>query len=712
MTLKKLIVPSLLAIALVACSDNTPAKQQQSAMDKSDHAESSATKTKDVSAVKDKTAVSTAKAALGSYGIATENMDLSVKPGDNFFNYVNGTWLANTEIPADKSNYGSFTMLADLSNDRVKAIIEAASSQKAPKGSEEQKIGDFYAAYMDIEAINAAGLTPIKADLAKISAIKSHADAAALMGDPSMALDAPIGGWVDVDVKDIENYIFYLTQSGLGMPNRDYYSDEGEKSDATRAAYVTLLTTLLTEAGADDAADRAAAIMALETKMAAVHWNPTKRRDRSLTYNKMSLEELKEYAPGFPWDVMLKASKLSDQDQFVVRENDAVQGLAKIFGETDIDVIKDYMTASYLNNMSAYLPASIDEASFEFYGKALRGTEVQRDRWKRAVGQIDSYMGEMVGKVYVAKHFPPDSKRQMDELVENLRGAFKEGIDNLEWMGEATKVEAQDKLAKFYPKIGYPTEWTDYSTLNVDRDNLIGTIKSANVWQWDDMIGQLGGPIDREEWGMNPQTVNAYYRPSLNEIVFPAAILQAPFFDPGADPAVNYGGIGAVIGHEMGHGFDDQGRKTDGNGEQRDWWSESDGAAFKERSDKLVDQFAAFEPLPGEFVNGELTLGENIGDLTGITMAYNAYKTSLGGKDAPVIDGMSGDQRFFLAYGQIWQRKFREEALRTRIKTDPHSPGEYRANGIVRNFDAWYEAFDVQPGDALYLPPEKRVKIW
>jgi len=693
MNLKYLMVPSILAltVSLAACNNaSTDAGPKEVT----------------------KVAAIAAKPVLGTIGIATENMDKTVKPGDNFFKYMNGTWLKNTEIPADKSNYGGFSILADLSDERVKAIIEASADKDAADGSEEQKIGDFYASFMDTDAINAAGITPIKADLAKISAVSSHEDIAQLMGDPTMGIRAPVGGWVDVDVKDIENYIFYMTQSGLGMPNRDYYLDEGEKSDGLRAAYVDYLTTMLSAAGDTDAAAHAAKIMAFETKMATSHWTPTKRRDRSLTYNKMDLEQLKTYASGFPWDAMLKASGLEDQSTFVIRENDAIQALAKTFSETDVATLKAYMMAHYVGGMAAYLPSEIDDARFAFYGKALRGTQVQRDRWKRGVGQIDNTMGEMVGKVYVEKHFPPIAKTEMDKLVENLRSAFKDGIDNLEWMDEKTKMEAQDKLAKFNPKIGYPDEWTDYSALKVDRNDLIGTIKSANQWQWDDMVSKLGGPIDRGEWGMNPQTVNAYYRPSLNEIVFPAAILQAPFFDPAADPAVNYGGIGAVIGHEMGHGFDDQGRKTDGNGEQRDWWTEEDGKAFETRSKALVEQYNAFEPLPGEHVNGELTLGENIGDLTGLTMGYAAYKKSLNGKEAPVIDGMTGDQRFFLSYAQIWQRKFRDEALLTRIKTDPHSPGEYRANGIVRNFDAWYEAFDVQPGDALYLPPEKRVKIW
>ena len=698
MKLKHLIIPSLMALTLAACG-------------------SPDTKTKPVDVDKVKSEVSKvvkakAKPELGSFGVALADMKTTVKPGDNFFEYVNGTWLDITEIPADKSNFGSFGILADRSNENVRKIIEEASAKGAPLGSEEQKIGDFYASFMDTESIEAKGLEPIKADMARIANASNHTDITQIMTDPKFAANSPVGGWVDVDVKDIENYIFYITQSGLGMPSKDFYLDDGEKFAGYRAAYLDMLTTMLKESGADNARERATAVMAYETELAKVHWAPVKRRNKDLTYNKMSLKELKEFAPGFNWDMMFKTTGLSGQKSFVIRETDAIANSAKIFSETPINVLQDYLSAHYLIENAGYLPSRIDEASFNFYGKTLRGTEEQRDRWKRAVGQIDGYMGEMVGKVYVKKHFPPESKKQMDTLVENLRAAFKDGINNLEWMGDKTKVEAQDKLRKFNPKIGYPDEWTDYDSLKVDRDDLIGTVKSANAWQWEDMISKLGGPIDRGEWGMNPQTVNAYYRPSLNEIVFPAAILQAPFFDPNADPAVNYGGIGAVIGHEMGHGFDDQGRKTDGNGEQRDWWSESDASGFDSRAKVLGEQYDTYEPLPGEFINGKFTMGENIGDLTGLTMAYAAYKKSLGGKPAQVIDGLTGDQRFFLAYGQIWKRKFREDELRNRLKTDPHSPGEYRANGIVRNFDAWYEAFDVQPGDALYLPPEKRVKIW
>ncbi|NNC38445.1 MAG: M13 family metallopeptidase [Hyphomonadaceae bacterium] len=697
--MKKLIVPSLLALTFAAgLSACAPSEKTGEAFAEP------VTKTAEVK--------TEAKPELGSFGVDIAGMDTSVKPGDNFFKYVSGTWMKNTEIPADKSNYGAFTKLADRSEEQVKAIIQEMAKMDAKADSSEQKIGDLYAAFMDTDKIEKKGLDPVKTDLEAIASLDSHSAVSAMMGNPSMGLEAPVGGWVNIDSKDTSNYIFYITQSGLGMPNRSYYLDDDDKSVGLREDYMTFLKAMLSASGADNIDVRAQSVMDFETKMATAHWTPEKRRDRDLTYNKMTKAELVKYAQGFDWQAMMDEAGIGDQDVFVVRENDAIQGLTKTFGETNLNVLKDYMTIHYLSGKAAHLPKAIDEANFAFYGKALRGTEQQRDRWKRGVSQVSGTLGEAIGQVYVKRHFPPDSKRKMDELVENLRSAFKDGIDRLEWMGADTKVEAQDKLAKFVPKIGYPDVWTDYSSLKVDRNDLIGTVKSANQWEWNDMISDLGGPIDKSKWFMNPQTVNAYYNPALNEIVFPAAILQAPFFDPNADPAVNYGGIGAVIGHEMGHGFDDQGSKSDGNGEQRNWWSDADLAAFKERSDSLVGQFNEFEPLPGLNVNGKLTLGENIGDLTGLTMAYAAYKKSLNGKDAPVIDGLTGDQRFFLSYAQIWQRKFREEALRNRVKTDPHSPGEYRANGIVRNFDAWYDAFDIQPGDALYLPPEQRVKIW
>ncbi len=689
MPLNKLIIPSLMALGLASgltsCTKET---------------------------IPSETETQIASAELGTFGIALENMDKTVKPGDNFFYYVNGTWLKNTEIPADKSSYGAFSILADRSQEQIKAIINELSEMTSEAGSVEQKIGDLYAAFMDTDTINAKGLAPVQADLVAISALDSHKAVAAMMGDPAMGVRSPIGGYVWIDAKNPDAYIFYLTQSGLGMPNRGYYLDKGEKPAKLRADYMTFLSAMLTASGADNVEARTRAVMAFETEMAKVHWEPAKRRNRDLTYNKMTKTELVDYAPGFDWGAMAQTAGISDQEEFIVRENDAVQGLAKIFADTPLAVLKDYMTIHYLSSHSSYLPSDIDAASFTFYGSSLRGTEVQRERWKRGVSLINRNLGEAIGQVYVKRHFPPASKAQMNDLIENLRAAFKEGLDNLEWMGDDTKVEAQDKLAKFHAKIGYPDKWKDYSSLKVDKNDLIGSIKSANAWGWNDMISKLGGPIRKHEWGMTPQTVNAYYNSGQNEIVFPAAILQAPFFDPNADPAVNYGGIGAVIGHEMGHGFDDQGSKSDGDGKQRNWWSEADQAAFKAKTEALIAQYNQFEPLPGEHINGQLSLGENIGDLTGITMAYAAYKKSLGGKPAPVIDGFTGDQRFFLAYGQIWQRKFRDEAMRTQLKNGPHSPGEYRANGIVRNFDQWYEAFDVRPGDALYLPPEDRVKIW
>ncbi|MEE9347821.1 MAG: M13 family metallopeptidase [Robiginitomaculum sp.] len=649
---------------------------------------------------------------LGTFGIDIEAMDTSVKPGDDFFKYVNGGWLERTEIPADKSNYGSFSVLGDNAQARVRTIIEDVSKLKSKAGSSEQKIGDLYAAFMDVDAINAAGMAPIADDLAMIAGLDSHDAIAAAMGDPAQSLTAPFGGYVYIDRMDPTKHITYFGQGGLGMPDRDYYLNDDEKTLAMRAAYKTLVTAMLDAAGRKDASAGADRVMAFEKQLAEVQWSRTKRRNRDITYNKMSIEEFKAYAPGVNWGAMMKTAGLGAITEIVLTADEPVQKSAAIFAKTDVQTLQDYMTFHYVSDMAAYLPETVDAANFAFYGKAFRGTEEQRPRWKRGVGQVSGVLGEAIGEVYVKRHFPESSKAQMSALVENLRSSFKTGIDNLEWMGPETKVEAQAKLAAFNPKIGYPDKWTDYSTLSVDRKDLIGTVKSAGVWQWEDMVSDLGKPIDRDEWGMTPQTVNAYYNPSLNEIVFPAAILDAPFFDPNADMAVNYGGIGAVIGHEMGHGFDDQGRKTDGTGEQRDWWTEADAAAFKKRTDALVAQYNAFEPLPGVHVNGELTLGENIGDLTGITMAYDAYHKALGSKTAPVIDGLTGDQRFFLSYGQIWQRKFRDAALEARVKTDPHSPGEYRANGIVRNFDAWYEAFDVQPGDALYLAPEKRVKIW
>lgn len=681
---------SLLTLLLVACTDGAPASV--------DPAEA--------------TVQATAPAAqLGTFGVSLDNMDATVAPGDNFFEYVNGTWLANMEIPADRSRFSAFSVLGDRAEERVRAIIDAAASNESPS-ADEKRIADFYNAYLDVDGIEAAGLTPIQADLVRIRAAATHNDVLDLMSDPTLGLDAPVSPSVYIDAKQNDEHRVYMSQSGLGLPNRNSYFEEGERADEIRAGYVNFVATMLSEAGVDNAETRAQAVMAFETALAEEFWEPVKRRDRDLTYNKMSLDTLAETAPGMDWNRLFDNLGLGGESEVIVREKSAIEAAAAVFAETPVTVLSDYLTVSLLSNNAAYLPKRIDDASFKFFGITLNGQEEQRPRWKRGVGQVNGTLGMVVGKVYVAEHFPPASKAQMDTLVENLRASFKDGIDGLEWMGEETKVQAQYKLAKFNPKIGYPDVWETYQGLEIDRSDLYGTVKSTRQWGWDDQVSDLGAPIDRDEWGMTPQRVNAYYNSILNEIVFPAAILDAPFFDPNADAAVNYGGIGAVIGHEMGHGFDDQGRKSDGDGIQRDWWSEADADAYTIRASKLSAQYSAFEPLPGEFLNGDLGLGENIGDLTGVTMAYDAYKKSLNGEEAPMIDGFTGDQRFFMAWAQVWAIKWRDEALSQQIKNGPHSPGEFRANGIVRNIDAWYEAFDIGPDDAMYLAPEDRVKIW
>ena len=651
------------------------------------------------------------KPVLGSFGIATDNMNTAIAPGDNFYEFVNGGWLNETEIPSDRSRYGAFSILRDKSEARVREIIEAAAKNKNPS-ADEKRIGDFYNAYLDMDKIESEGLAPIQADLDRIRAAETHADILKLMADSRLGLDAPVAPYVYIDAKKNDEYAVYLTQSGLSLPNRDYYFDKSKKGQKILSGYQALAKQMLEEAGVKRPGARAKAIMAFETSLADGHWSRVKQRDRDLTYNKMSVKKLARTSPGIDWAEMLNQLGLGDQTSMIVRERSAIKNAAKVFSETPVEVLKDYLTVGLMNSHAAYLPKRIDDAQFEFYGKILRGQDEQRPRWKRAVSAVNGTLGEVVGKVYVAEYFPADSKAQMKDLVENLRASFKDGIDGLDWMADETKEQAQYKLKKFNPKIGYPEKWESYEGLNVDRDDLVGTVQSARAWEWADSVAQLGQPIDRDEWGMTPQTVNAYYNSILNEIVFPAAILDAPFFDPNADPAVNYGGIGAVIGHEMGHGFDDQGRKSDGDGVQRDWWTPEDAKAYEARAKALADQYSEFEPLPGENLDGNLGLGENIGDLTGVTMAYEAYKRSLNGKEAPEIGGYTGDQRFFMAWAQVWAIKWKEAALSAQIKNGPHSPGEFRANGIVRNFQPWYDAFDVTPENKMYLPPEERVKIW
>jgi predicted metalloendopeptidase len=688
---KKLFLCGAAALALVACSgERKDAKTETGATTPTANSEQ-------------------AKPELGDWGVETQDIDASTKPGDDFYRYVNGGWLDTFKIPDEFSSYGSFTVLFERSEERVKKIIEDAAGANAAAGSNESKIGDFFNAYADTDAINSSGLEPLKADFDYIDSLASVEDVARAMARPNMG-NAPIGAFIDVDAKKPDRYIVYITQAGLGMPNRDYYLEA--KFADKQAKYRAYIAQILNLVGIDGAEAKAAAIYDVEHQMAEVEWAPDKRRQRELTYNLKTLEELKAFAPEAPWDAMLASSGLQNETEFVVREYDAIQNLGKIIAATPIDVWKAYLKFHLVNAYAGVLPAEIDDANFAFFGTELTGTPKQKERWKRGVAAVNGAMGEAVGKIYVERHFPPESKAKMQALVDNLGKALDERLTDLAWMSEATKVEAHKKLAKFTPKIAYPDVWRDYSKLKVEPGDAYGNAKRANEFAWDYSISRLGGPIIKTEWGMTPQTVNAYYSANRNEIVFPAAILQAPFFDPNADPAVNYGGIGAVIGHEIGHGFDDQGRKSDGDGFLRDWWTEEDGKKFQALADKLGAQYETYEPIPGFPVNPKLTMGENIGDIGGLAMAYHAYKLSLNGQEAPVIDGLTGDQRFFLAWGQVWKRVVREEQLKNQIAADPHSPAQYRVNGVVRNMDAWYEAFGVTPESALYLAPEDRVQIW
>ena len=688
--MKKYLLSGAAALALAACGAE----------------ETQPTQTTDASL----TTVSADAPELGAWGIEVDNIDPEVDPGDDFFQYAGGKWIDTFEMPEEFSSYGAFTVLFERSEDRVKKIIEDAAANESGGSAIEKKIGAFYASFVDTDAINAKGLDPLAEDFDRIAAAESHEDLARVMGNPSHGASSFVGAFVGVDSKQPDRYITYVTQAGLGLPNRDYYLDE--KFADKRPKYIAYIEQMLTLAGIEGGAQKALAIFDLEKRMAEAHWAPAKRRNRDLTYNLKTTDELAAFAPGVSWEIMLEEAGLGGESEIVVREDDAIQKLAEIFADTPVSTWQDYLRFHMLNDNSAVLPAAFDEANFAFYGTELRGTPKQRERWKRGVAAVNGALGEAVGQVYVERHFPESSKAQMEELVANLREALDLRLDTLPWMGEETKTAAHEKLEKFTPKIGYPEKWEDYAGFEVTRGDAYGNAKSSNLFAWNDMISKLGQPIDKTEWGMNPQRVNAYYSPTRNEIVFPAAILQAPFFDPNADPAVNYGGIGAVIGHEIGHGFDDQGRKSDGDGRLRDWWTEEDKANFQELADKFGAQYATYEPIEGFPINPELSMGENIGDLGGLAMAYHAYKLSLNGEEAPVLDGYTGDQRFFLAWAQVWKRVVREEALKNQIATGPHSPARYRVNGIVRNMDAWYDAFEISEGDELYLAPEDRVQIW
>jgi predicted metalloendopeptidase len=651
-------------------------------------------------------------AEIAPWGVDLSYFDPLVAPGDDFYRHVNGRWLRSFTIPEDRTNYGSFSALADRAERQVLEIIEDAAAARAPRGSSEQKIGDLYTSFMDDAAVEALGLAPLQDVLDEVAVARTHADILRFLARSDVATNGPIAVNVDVDFRNPSRYVLYMSHAGLGLPDRDYYLADSARFGEVRAAYEQHIADMLGLAGIPDGAAKAQAIVGLETRIAEAHWERARRRDREATYNLMTIDELAAYAPGLDWRLLFDEAGLAEVDELVAREKDSFPKLAAIFGETPVEVWRDLLTFRVLSVHAPYLPEAFESEDFAFFGRTLTGQPEQRARWRRGVSFVGDSIGFEVGKIYVERHFPPEAKAEMEILVDNLTAAFAARLDRLEWMTEETKDEARDKLASFTTKIGYPDEWEDYSALEVTRDDLIGNLRRVRTWAWNDMIGRLGQPIDEHEWLMTPQTVNAYYSPNRNEIVFPAAILQAPFFDPNADDAVNYGAIGAVIGHEIGHGFDDEGRKSDGRGVLRDWWTETDAEAFEARAESLGRQYSAYEPMPGHTLNAELTMGENIGDLGGVTMALEAYRVSLGGQTAPVLDGYTGEQRFFLSWAQVWRRLYRAEELLNRLSTDPHSPSEFRTNGVVRNIDAWYDAFDVGPGSALYLEPGLRVSIW
>ncbi len=653
-----------------------------------------------------------APAAIGAWGFDLSSRDLSVSPGNDFFHYANGGWVARTEIPSDRTRWGTFDILREKADRDARTIIEEIALAGGQPGSNQQKIADFYNSFLNQEAINAAGLAPLQSEIDAIAALRTHEQTIRLISTPGIAVNSPIAVYVGLDERNPDRYICNMTHAGLGLPEREYYRRTDGEFPNIRTAYVAHIERLLTLAGQSGGAAKARAILALETRIAEHHWPVADRRNRDRTYNLKTRAEIRAIAPNFPWDASFDAAGLGGVQEVVISELSAMGPLANLFMQTPVSTWRSYLTYHLIRNNAPVLPQNIDDEVFDFFGRTLNGQPAQRERWKRAVQAVNGALGEAIGAVYVQRHFPPEAKQQMTELVENMRTAYGQRIDQLQWMSAETKVAAREKLATFRPKIGYPDRWRDYAALDVRANDAFGNAKRQSIFDWNHDLERLGRPTDKDEWFMTPQTVNAYYNPVFNEIVFPAAILQAPFFDPNADPAVNYGAIGGVIGHEMGHGFDDQGAKSDAQGVLRDWWNAEDVRRFEEVTSRLAAQYEQFTPLPGLNLNGRLTLGENIGDNGGLQVAYHAYTLSRGGAEAPVLDGVTGDQRFFLGWAQVWRMLMRDEAMRNQVINGPHSPGMYRANGPVRNMDAWYAAFNVQPGDALYLAPEDRVTIW
>lgn len=645
-------------------------------------------------------------------GLLLDGYDLSVRPQDDLYGFTGGKWLAETSIPADRSSWGTFAILDERAEQQVREIAERAAATDAPPGSDLQKIGDLYASFMDEQAVDAAGVTPLEARFARIRELRTAADVVRFLGESQRRVQrVPLNYFVSQDQGDATRYIGILSQGGLSMPDRDYYLKQDKVNAEFRRQHLAYIAQLLRLAGAKDVEARAQRIATLETRIAAIQWSKVQNRDPIATYNKTQPAELARLAPGVDWSAFFAAAGVP-LEALDVNQPTFLQALAKLIAATPVKEWREYFFFELLDVAAPYLAAPYATAHFDFHSRVLQGVQEQPARWKRGVQLLNANVGQLVGKQYVELHFRPESKAQMLELVGNLRAAFAQSIDTLAWMGPETRAAAQEKLRKFTVKIGYPDQWQDYSALGVTRGDLFGNIERSIDYQFNRSIAKLGAPVDRSEWFMNPQTVNAYYNPTMNEIVFPAAILQPPYFDPQADNAVNYGAIGGVIGHEMSHGFDDSGRQYDGDGNLRDWWTDADAARFKALADRLVAQYDAYSVLDGEHLNGRLTLGENIGDLSGLAVAWQAYQRSLGGTPAPVIDGFTGAQRFFLGWSQGWRWKYRDNNLRMRLVTDPHSPAKFRVNGVVTNLDAFYAAFDVDVGDKLYQAPADRVKIW
>jgi putative endopeptidase len=653
-----------------------------------------------------------ALAAPPRSGLDAAGFDASVRVQDDLFRAANGVWLQKTQIPADKAEYGAWVLLDDQSDRRVRAIIETLTAKPQARGTVEHKITAFYSAFTDTKALDRAGLKPAQAALDAIAAIRTPTDLARWLGQAQGQVDTPIGLWVLPDFKDPGTNRAATWQGGLGMPDRDYYLKDDDRLKKARAAYAVYLTRLAALAGEKQPKAVAERVLALETRIAEAHWNKVDNRDPGKIYNPMSVDELVRMAPGFDWPLFLGSGGLAGIDRISVSQPSTATGIAKLYAETPVAEWRDYLKLRVLDENASVLPKAFRDARFAFRGTVLTGTKVDKPRWQRGVAEVNGALGEAIGQVYVARHFPPDHKQRMRELVDNLIASYGESIDGLAWMTPTTKAAARDKLSKYALKIGYPDKWRDFSGLDVRAGDAMGNRTRSGRFEWQRIAAKAGKPVDRTEWEMTPQTVNAYYDPTKNEIVFPAAILQPPFFDVTADDAVNYGSIGAIIGHEISHGFDDKGSQFDGDGNLRNWWTDADRKAFDAIGEQLVAQYETYEPIPGKKLNGKLTLGENIADLSGLQIAYKAYLRSLGGKPAPVIDGYTGSQRFFLGWSQAWREKTRDERALQLLTVDAHSPPRFRANGGAVNHDGYHEAFGTKPGDTMWKAPEARIRIW